>query len=96
MSDRERSQDKKKKAQEETQEAEAVTETDADLEALDRALALFEDRHARPARIVMLRYFGGLSMEDIAALLDVSLRTVERDWTFARSWLRRQIDAESA
>lgn len=62
-----------------------------DLQLLDRALTSFEDQHPRPARLVMLRYFGGLGMEEIAKMLEVSLSTVERDWLFARTWLRREM-----
>ena len=43
--------------------------------------------HPRPARVVMLRYFGGLTEEQIARTLDVSRRTVQGDWKFARVWL---------
>lgn len=67
-------------------------EPDFDLEALDLALTAFEEQHPRHARMVGLRYFGGLEMAAIAELLDVSLRTVERDWTFARTWLHREIE----
>lgn len=65
-----------------------------DLEQLDAALTRFEAEHPRQARLVNLRYFGGLAMEEIAELLEVSLRTVERDWLFARSWLRRVMAAD--
>ena len=63
--------------------------TDAfDLEALDRALTRLAQEHERPARLVMLRYFGGLGMEEIAKMLEISDRTAQRDWLFARTWLR--------
>lgn len=55
--------------------------------ALDRLAAAFE----RPARIVELRFFGGLEVEEVAALLAVSERTVKRDWSFARAWLLREL-----
>jgi RNA polymerase sigma-70 factor, ECF subfamily len=54
-------------------------------DALDRLAAI----DARKAQIVELRFFGGLTMEEIAAALGLSLATVERDWTFARAWLYR-------
>jgi DNA-directed RNA polymerase specialized sigma24 family protein len=41
--------------------------------------------------VVECRFFGGMSVEDTAAALDVSERTVKRDWTFARAWLRREM-----
>jgi RNA polymerase sigma-70 factor, ECF subfamily len=64
---------------------------DADLEALDRAIADLAARDARKAQVVELRFFGGLSMEDIAQTLGVSLRTVHNDWAFARAWLYRAV-----
>ena len=45
----------------------------------------------RQARVVELRYFGGLSVEEIAKILDVSPRSVKRDWSLARIWLFRQM-----
>lgn len=62
---------------------------DADLEGLDRAIADLAARDARKAQVVELKFFGGLSMEDIAQTLGVSLRTVHNDWAFARAWLYR-------
>jgi RNA polymerase sigma factor (TIGR02999 family) len=62
-----------------------------DLLALDDALerlAALDDRHAR---VVELRYFAGLSLEETAASLGVSVGTVRRDWTLARAWLRREL-----
>ena len=67
-----------------------------DLQALDRALDRMEHEHPRPAKLVMLRYFGGLGMEEIAETLAISLRTAERDWQFARSWLRRALADDAA
>lgn len=60
---------------------------DVDLLALDEAmeeLALLDERQAR---IVELRYFGGCTLEEIAGLLDLGRRTVDRDWQAARAWL---------
>jgi len=62
---------------------------DADLESLDRALDELAARDARKAQVVELKFFGGLSMEEIAEALGVSLRTVHNDWAFARAWLYR-------
>lgn len=56
-----------------------------------RVLQDFERQDARAARIVELRYFGGLEMEEIAEALDISLATVKRDWTIARSWMRARL-----
>lgn len=59
-------------------------------EALDRLAAL----DARKAEVVKLRYFTGLSLEEIAQALDVSEPTVKRDWAYARAWLFREIRRE--
>jgi len=60
---------------------------EADLLKLDAALIRLERLDERQARVVELRYFAGLSIEATAALLEVSERTVKRDWTQARAWL---------
>jgi RNA polymerase sigma-70 factor (ECF subfamily) len=62
---------------------------DSDLVNLDRALEELAARDTRKAQVVELKFFGGLSMEEIAQALDVSLRTVHNDWAFARAWLYR-------
>ena len=66
---------------------------DADLVALDRALEDLAAKDARKAQVVELKFFGGLSMEEIAQALDISLRTVHNDWAFARAWLYRSLAA---
>ena len=58
-------------------------------EALERLAALDEQQ----ARIVELRFFGGLTIEEAAEAMRVSHATVERDWKMARAWLRRELDA---
>jgi len=55
--------------------------------ALDLALKEFAKLAPRQAKVVELRYLGGLSEEEIGAVMRISTRTVERDWQFARSWL---------
>jgi len=66
-----------------------VTEaTDEDLLALDDVLKVFAARYPWEHRIVMLRFFAGLTNEETAKAMSVSLRTIERDWRFARAWLR--------
>ena len=72
----------------------AASEPDADLVAIDAALQQLAVEHPRKARVVELRFFGGLSTEETAQALDVSVRTVHNDWIFARAWLYRTL-AES-
>ncbi len=64
-----------------------------DLEAVDRALASLENdaRHAKKSKLVELRFFAGLTLEETADVLGVSLATVKRDWEFARAWLKREL-----
>ena len=66
-------------------------ETEVDLVALDDALKALEVVDARKSRVVELRFFGGLSVEETAAVLKVSVETVARDWKLAKSWLRREL-----
>jgi len=62
-----------------------------DLIALHEALEKLEALDSRQSKIVELRFFGGLSMKEVADVLGVSLRTVEGDWTMARAWLMEQL-----
>ena len=62
-----------------------------DLLAIDDALRALGKQHDRKARVVELRFFGGLSVEETAAVLEVSQETVMRDWKFAKSWLMREM-----
>jgi RNA polymerase sigma factor (TIGR02999 family) len=74
-------------------EADGFAEGEADeLVALDEALRRLARRHPQKSRIVELRFFGGLSIEETARVLSVSDSTVERDWKFARAWLAREVD----
>ena len=59
---------------------------------LDCALDKLAQVEERWARVVECRFFGGLSEDETAAALSVSLRTVQRDWMAARAWLRRELD----
>jgi RNA polymerase sigma factor (TIGR02999 family) len=63
-----------------------------DLVAIDEALTRLEQTDARKARIVELRYFAGLSIEETANALDISAATVKNEWKFARAWLYRALD----
>jgi RNA polymerase sigma factor (TIGR02999 family) len=80
---------------EENQLLSAPAESDAtDLVALDQALTRLEALDARKAKVVSLRYFAGLSVEETAAALDVSPSTVKNEWSFARAWLHRELSDE--
>lgn len=61
------------------------------LAALDKAMRRFEGIAERQCRVVECRFFGGMSVEDTAAALGVSPRSVKRDWAFARAWLLREM-----
>src|ERR1039457_2036172 len=67
------------------------TASDRSILALDEALTAFSQLAPRQAKVVELRYFGGLTEEEIVAALDISLRTVRRDWNFPKAWLLREL-----
>lgn len=67
-------------------------EHDADLVALDDALNELAKLDQRRCLVVELRFFGGLTEEEIGTVLKVSTRTVRNDWSFARAWLLRELD----
>lgn len=62
-----------------------------DLIALDEALHQLANLDERQSQIVEMKFFGGMTTAEIADVLEISKRTVEGDWTMARSWLRRQL-----
>lgn len=64
-----------------------------DLLALDDAMNKMRELDERQARIVELRVYGGLSNQEVAQILDVSTRTVDRDWKMGQAWLRRELGA---
>src|SRR5580698_5072053 len=66
---------------------------DRSMVALDDALATFAEVAPRQAKVVELRYFGGLQEEEIVDVLQISPRTVRRDWEFARAWLVRELSS---
>jgi RNA polymerase sigma-70 factor (ECF subfamily) len=68
---------------------------DEDLVALDEALILLSASDARASRVVELRFFGGLSAEETAEVMQISTDTVARDWNFAKVWLRRRLASNS-
>ncbi|MGD9587393.1 MAG: sigma-70 family RNA polymerase sigma factor [Pyrinomonadaceae bacterium] len=68
-------------------------EANEDIVALDEALTRLAEFSERQAKIVELRYFAGLTDEQIAETLEISARTVRRDWTVARAWLFRELQS---
>ena len=71
--------------------ARLVPESDASILALHEALEAFAQIAPRQARVVELRYFGGLSVEETVEVMQISQRTVMRDWDFAKAWLAREL-----
>ena len=69
-------------------------ERSAELLALDDALQLLTAKYPRKAQVVELRFFGGLTVSEAAAVLKVDERTVKRDWEFARAWLHQRINGD--
>ena len=74
----------------------AGSEHDADVIRLDDALDALTRLDPRKGRVIELRFFGGLSAAETASVLDVSTKTVIRDWTFAKAWLQREMAAEAS
>ncbi len=64
-----------------------------DVLAVDQALEKLSVEYPRQAKVVELRFFGGLENAEVAEALNISLRSVEREWRFARAWLQNQIAA---
>jgi RNA polymerase sigma factor (sigma-70 family) len=62
--------------------------------ALDEAILRLEEQDLKAAEIVRLRFFAGLSVEDTARILELSPRTVKREWTYARTWLLHYLENE--
>lgn len=67
---------------------------DPDLDSLDEALSRLASMDERKSRVVEMRFFGGLSVEETAEVLKVSPDTVMRDWRLAKSWLMREMDVQ--
>ena len=74
----------------------AVHEEAAEVVALHEALTRLHGLDPRKSQVVEMRYFGGLSIEETAEALGVSVITVNRDWRLARTWLIREMNGESA
>jgi RNA polymerase sigma factor (TIGR02999 family) len=73
------------------EELAAAPDTGVDVEALDQALERLAARDPDQARLVELRYFGGLTIEETAGVLGVSPATVKRSWMVARAWLKKEL-----
>jgi RNA polymerase sigma factor (sigma-70 family) len=76
-------------------EADSKAAVEFDLLAMDDALQRLAERDPDQGRIVELRYFGGLTIEETAEVLGRSPAAIKRDWSMARAWLRRELSAES-
>ena len=74
-----------------TAETAISTDRSSQLIALDDALTALHALDERKSRVVELRFFGGLTNEEMAEVLNVSTETVKRDWRFARTWLLREL-----
>jgi len=74
----------------------AELETPEDMVALNDALEAFAVLDPRKAKVVELRFFGGLSVEETALVLEISENTVIRDWSLARAWLLRELRSDGA
>lgn len=70
-----------------------VGDTGIDILALDAALEKLAELDPQQAKIVELRYFGGMTVEEVAEALEISPATVKRHWTMARAWLHRELSA---
>lgn len=66
-------------------------EPDQDLAAIDDALHALAKVDERKAKVIELRFFGGLSVEETASVLEISVQTVNRDWKYAKAWLSREL-----
>jgi RNA polymerase sigma factor (TIGR02999 family) len=76
--------------------AEQSQAPDVDIVALDDALKTLAVMDSQQSKVVELKFFGGLSIEDTADVLGISPSTVKRDWTTARAWLYRELDRSAA
>ena len=71
----------------------AAEERSIDLLALDEALERLAVEDPRQAKVVELRFFGGLSVEETALVMDISPATIKREWTMAKAWLYSQLQS---
>lgn len=69
----------------------ADEEKTIDLIALDEALTRLEENDSKQVKVIELRYFSGMTLEETAEALNISRATVAREWSFANAWLRREL-----
>jgi RNA polymerase sigma-70 factor (ECF subfamily) len=77
-------------------EAAGVARQASDMISLDRALTGLAEMDPRKGQIVEMKFFGGLTTEEVAAVLGVTPRTVEREWRAAKAWLRRAVGEDDS
>ncbi len=70
----------------------SFTDRAVDLIGLDEAMERLAQQDERKTKVVELRFFGGLTVEETAEVLEIPVRTVERDWTMARAWLKKELE----
>ena len=80
----------------EAQALDSLNDERVDVLAIDSALTRLQEIDAPQSRIVELRYFGGLTLEETASVAGISLASVKREWAMARAWLRRELSAHNA
>jgi RNA polymerase sigma factor (TIGR02999 family) len=73
-----------------------TNEGELDFSEFDRVLTRLQELEPRPGKLVELRFFGGLSLDEAAEVIGVSRATVKRDWVFARAWLQRELAGRDA
>ena len=67
-----------------------------DVLSIGEAIERFQAEHPRPAEVVWLRFFNGLTMPEVADVMRISLATAEREWRFARAWMMQVLERDSA
>jgi RNA polymerase sigma factor (TIGR02999 family) len=72
----------------------AAPEADEEVLAVDEALGRLAESDSQAAELVKLRYFGGLALPEVAAILNISPRSADRLWAYARAWLRRAVETD--
>lgn len=71
-----------------------ISQRAADVESLDAAICRLAELNPRQARVVEMRFFAGMTVEEVASVLEVSANTVKGDWRIARAWLQRELERE--